>query len=94
MFSPSPDNGKLYSLSTQGHSHKVPLKTALCFISHLEYHVQKRGRAEVLYLSLGGGMGTQKDKEKHQRNTGETDRDEEMWMVLARSDGERMRGKK
>ena len=26
MFPPSPDNGKLYSLSTQGHSHKVPLK--------------------------------------------------------------------
>lgn len=55
------------------------------------------GRARVLYLTLGGGMGETKDKEKHQRNTGGTGRDEEMWMAQAqgeKSDGGRMKGEK
>lgn len=59
--------------------------------------MQKGGRAGVLYLTLGGGMGDTKGKEKHQRNTGGTGRDEEMWMVRARreeSDGGKMKGEK
>lgn len=59
--------------------------------------MQKGGRAGVLYLTLGGGMGDTKDKEKHQRNTGGTGRDEETRMVQARreeSDGGRMKGEK
>lgn len=59
--------------------------------------MQKGGRARVLYLTPGGGMGDTKDKEKHQRNTGGTGRDEEMWMVQARreeSDGGKMKGEK
>lgn len=51
----------------------------------------------MLYLTLGGGMGDTKDKEKHQRNTGGTGRDEEMWMAQAqggKSDGGRMKGEK
>lgn len=59
--------------------------------------MQKGGRAGVLYLTLGGGMGDSKDKEKRQRNTGGTGRDEETWMVQARreeSDGGRMKGEK
>lgn len=56
------------------------------------------GRAEVLYLILGGGMGDGKDKEKHQRNTGGTERGEEMCLVRARRererDGGRMKGEK
>lgn len=41
----------------------------------------------MLYLMLERGMGVTKDKEKkktHQRNTGGTGRDEEMWMVQAK----------
>ena len=43
------------------------------------------------------GRGGTKDKEKHQRNTGGTGSDEEMWMVRARregSDGGGMKGEK
>ena len=106
MFPPSPDNGKLYSLSTQGHSHKVPLKQlyVLSAISSILCK-KKGGRAGVLYLTpvwgdgRGGrrGRGGTKDKEKHQRNTGGTGSDEEMWMVRARregSDGGGMKGEK
>lgn len=59
--------------------------------------MQKGGRVGALYLTLGGGMGDTKDKEKHQRNTGGTGRDEEMWTVQARreeSDGGKMKGEK
>lgn len=94
MFPPSPDNGKLYSLSTQGHSHKLPLKQ-LYVLSAISSIMCRKG---VLYLTLGGGMGGDtKDKEKRQRNTGGTERDEEMRTVWARrgeSDGGRMKGEK
>ena len=77
MFPPSPDNGKLYSLSTQGHSHKVPLKQLYVLSAISSIMCRKGGRAGVLYLTpvwgdgWGGGGGT-KDREKHQGNTGGT----------------------
>ena len=89
----SPDNGKLYSHSTQGHSHKVPLK---CFISQLEDRAKKGGSVRVLYLTLGGGMGDTKDK----KNTRENWRDRRLRGdvdILPRrgeSDGGKMKGEK
>lgn len=55
MFPPSPDNGKLYSHGTQGHSHKVPLKQ-LYVLSAISSIMCRKG-AELENLTLGGGMG-------------------------------------
>lgn len=59
--------------------------------------MQKGAELGCLYLTLGGGKGDTKDEEKHQRNTGGTSQDEDMWMAQARSeesDGRKMKGEK
>lgn len=74
MFSPSPDNGELYSLSTQGHSHKVALKPLYVLSAILSIMCRKRAVCDTGW----GGWRIPRTREKHQRNTGGTGRDEEM----------------
>ncbi len=57
----------------------------------------ERGQSRGVVSDSVGGWEDTKDKEKRQRNTGGTGRDEEMWMVQARreeSDGGKMKGEK
>lgn len=71
MFPPSPDNGKLYSRGTQGHSHKVPLEQlyVLSAISSMACRKGAEPQRCVWHWAGGGlgGLGVAKDKEKHQK---------------------------
>lgn len=57
MVSPSPDNGKLYSLSTQGHSHKVPLKQLYVLSAISSIMCRKGAELECCIWHWVGGWG-------------------------------------
>lgn len=105
MFPPSPDNGKLYSCGTQGHSHKVPLEQlyVLSAISSMACRKGAEPQRCVWHWAGGGlgglgGLGGCQGQGKTPKEILEGQpRDEEMWTVQPRreeSDGGKMKGEK
>lgn len=89
-YPPSPDNGKLYGLSTQGQSHKGARTQLLCYICHLKYHVREGSVvSDTGWGDGGGGGGPRTRKNAKEILEGRRERDEEMRRVQARRENER-----